>query len=185
MQINQEESTGIQVTLVDTTHLQCNGVISAQISAIKQLRLQVADFEQKNKELEMELTHIKFKTLRNLNLRVKRQENALKQKGDQIMCLQKEINQMKDHWSLPSPTTAADNLLLELIKRRNVPKSKAYSDTLKTFAFNAMFISPKGYRYLHANLPTLLPHPSSSTYWMKDIHAPPGTEMFKNRICQL
>ncbi len=37
-----------------------------------------------------------------------------------------------------------------------------------------MYISPKGYMHLHANLAALLPHPASKTYWMKDIHAPPG-----------
>lgn len=162
------------VRIIDTLHSECNLLISSQMNVIQQLQTQIKDLKKQNQDLRLELNDLKTKKLRNLTLRLRRTDIIVKRKEEDIQCLQEKLKRLKTDWSLPAPATNADELLMELIRRRNVPKSQQYSEKLKTFAFNAMYISPKGYRHLHANLGSLLPHPTSKTYWMKDVHAPPG-----------
>lgn len=144
------------------------------MNAIKQLKNKVLMLEQENYNLKMEIQELKNKTIRNKNLRTRRQETILKQKQVEINSLQAELETMKREWCLPPPKTDSDSMLMELIMRRNTTKSEPYSDKLKSFAFNCMYISPKGYRYIHSNFPTILPHPRSNSYWMKDVKVAPG-----------
>ncbi len=144
------------------------------MNTIQELRNKVIRLEEDKNALKMENLQLRNKTLRNATLRARRQEDHLKQKEADVLSLQQELKRMKEEWCLPLPATDSDSMLTELIMRRNAPKSQQYSDKLKVFAFNCMYISPKGYRYFHSNFPTILPHPRSSSYWMKDVHASPG-----------
>lgn len=170
----QSETTESHVTIIDKVHEACNNIISAQMTAIQQLKNQVQQLHEQNKHMEMEMNDLKTKTIRNLTLRVRRQEDVIKQKEADVVCLQQELKDLKREWCLPPPATDSDQMLMELIMRRNAFKSQPYTDKLKVFAFNCMYISPKGYRYIHSNFPTILPHPRSNSYWMKDVHASPG-----------
>lgn len=133
------------------------------------------ELTRENASLKDDIYEMKNKTIKNLKMCVRRHDDIFKRKHAEKSAIQNEIKRLKSEVTLPSPPTEADPLLLELIARRNSPKFTPYSDMMKQFAFSSMFISPKGYRHLHASLPSLLPYPSSCSRWIKDVHVSPGT----------
>ncbi len=172
------EADNNQQPVITNVHIKCNQIIKSQILVIDELRRKITVLNHENVTLKAENHDLKRKTIKNLKMCVRRHDDIFIRKQAEKDILESEIKRLKSEVVLPPPSTEADSLLLELMARRNVPKCTPYSDKMKQFAFSSLFISPKGYRHLQANLPSLLPYPSSCRRWIKDVHVSPGVFIF-------
>lgn len=127
--------------------------------------------------LKEENNKLKRTSIKNMSKRCTRQQEAIKTKDEQIKTLQRDAKRRRVELTLPEPATVADDILLELINRRSLPKNHPYSDRLKEFAFNAHYISPKGYDFFRGKLANFLPSQSNFSRWIKHVVVGPGTNM--------
>lgn len=159
--------TSPEIQIMGNTNCELKIIIEEQRQRIAQLEATVYD-------LRSELDDIKKTKVKNLQQQVKRQSLSLDKKKAAVEVFKSEEKRRKTDWSLPDPSRPGDDVLLEIVKRRHLPKNHPYSDVLKEFAFNLNFISPKACSFTRKIFGFALPERSNFSKWTKHINAKPG-----------
>lgn len=172
MQINDKHKE--KEVPVPDLHVECKTIISSQMQFISSLKTKVEEQKTLIQSLKDELLILKRTSVKGLKKMVNWHKAQSKRKSEEVENMRQEIKRIRLEPELPGPSTPADGMITELIKRRHAPKTEKYSEILRNFSFKLNYVAPVGFKVARKMLPGILPHPKSFYKWTNHVKIVPG-----------